>query len=173
MHAGQLYFWTATINSWQRLLWSDRYKDVIVDSLNFLSESGRIEVFGFVIMPTHIHFIWKMLDFMAKETAWVSFLKYTAHTFRKMLIENGEPELIPYKVATTNKKHEFWQPNSLAVPVNTRKKAFQKLEYIHDNPIKDYWRLARDPSDYFYSSASYYERNETHFSFLKNLGDEF
>ena len=27
---GEVFFWTATINQWQKLLWEDNYKDVIL-----------------------------------------------------------------------------------------------------------------------------------------------
>ena len=38
MEMGQIYFWTATINKWQRLLEKDEYKYVIINSLNHLSK---------------------------------------------------------------------------------------------------------------------------------------
>jgi REP element-mobilizing transposase RayT len=52
---GDIYFWTATINKWYRLLEGDEYKDVIIDSLQYLSDAGKIDVFAFIIMPNHIH----------------------------------------------------------------------------------------------------------------------
>ena len=55
MAPGHIYFWTATINQWQYLLQHDRYKNVIIDSLKYLSEKGKIDVFAFVIMPNHVH----------------------------------------------------------------------------------------------------------------------
>ena len=48
---GEIYFWTATINKWQRLLEKDEYKDVIIDSLQWLTDNGKIDVFAFIIMP--------------------------------------------------------------------------------------------------------------------------
>jgi hypothetical protein len=50
MEHGTVYFWTATLNGWNRLLEEDRYKDEIIASLRRLSELGKIQVFGFVIM---------------------------------------------------------------------------------------------------------------------------
>ncbi|MEQ9405812.1 MAG: hypothetical protein RIM99_19630 [Cyclobacteriaceae bacterium] len=49
----------------------------------------------------------------------------------------------------------------------------QKLDYIHLNPLAEHWNLVDDPCDYEFSSASFYERNETHFGFLKHIGNEF
>ena len=37
---GEIFFWTATINKWQHLLWKDDYKNIIVSSLQYLSDAG-------------------------------------------------------------------------------------------------------------------------------------
>ena len=70
---GEVFFWTATINQWQRLLGEDKYKDVIIGSLEYLSNAGKIDVFAFVIMPNHIHLIWRINELNGKETAQGSF----------------------------------------------------------------------------------------------------
>ena len=54
MEIGEIFFWTATINQWQKLLQPDQYKDVVISSLDYLSSTGKVDVFGFVIMPNHI-----------------------------------------------------------------------------------------------------------------------
>lgn len=169
---GEIYFWTATINKWQRLLEKDEYKDVILDSLQYLSDEGKIDIFAFIIMPTHVHFIWRINEPNGKESPHGSFLKYTAHTFKKMLMTEDKSKLSAYKVGRGNKNYEFWQRDSLAIPLFTRKIAMQKLHYIHNNPLKKHWTLAKDPCDYKYSSARYYELNEKNFSFLKDLLEE-
>jgi putative transposase len=57
---GNVYFWTATINNWIKLLEPDIVKQIIIDSLLYLSQKKKIEVYAFVIMPNHIHLIWKI-----------------------------------------------------------------------------------------------------------------
>ena len=173
MEMGEIFFWTATINQWQKLLWPDRYKDVVIDSLDYLGQAGKIDVFAFVIMPNHLHLIWRTNELNGKETPQGSFLKYTAHEFRKMLYREDKRQLQSFKVDEPNKKHEFWQRDPLAIPLYTRKVALQKLEYIHRNPLAEHWQLVKDPCDYNYSSARYYELNEKNFSFLKDLKEEF
>ena len=37
-------------------------KKIIVSSLQFLVNDRRVKVYGFVIMPNHIHIIWQKLD---------------------------------------------------------------------------------------------------------------
>ncbi|HEX8377140.1 MAG TPA: transposase [Pedobacter sp.] len=170
---GKIYFWTATINNWIKLLQHHEYKQVITDSLIVLSDRGKIEVFAFVIMPNHIHLIWHINELNGKETPHGSFLKYTAHQFKKMLALHNCAMLNDFKVAASNKQYEFWQRDSLAIELFSSEVAYQKLDYLHNNPLAEYWQLAIEPSGYLYSSASYYEGGDTPFHFLKDLREEF
>ncbi len=52
---GTIYFWTATINKWYKLLHEDASKEIILSSLKHHSAEKKIEVYAFVIMPNHIH----------------------------------------------------------------------------------------------------------------------
>jgi putative transposase len=170
---GEIYFWTTTINKWQKLLESDEYKNVVVGSLEYLSRASKIDVFAFVVMPNHIHLIWRINEENGKETAQGSFLKFTSQEFKKMLKKEKENELLNFAVNAHNKNYEFWQRDSLAVHLYTREVAFQKLDYIHLNPLAEHWQLAKDPCDYKYSSAKFYELGIKEFSFIKDLRDEF
>jgi putative transposase len=120
-------------------------------------------------MPNHIHLIWRLNEANGKESAKGSFLKFTAHEFKKELIKSDPAALEKYRVAAANKQYEFWQRDSLGVHLYSREVTLQKLDYIHNNPLAAHWNLANDPCDYKYSSASYYERNECNFAFLKDL----
>ena len=80
---GEMYFWTATINIWNHLLKEDKFKEVIIGSLQTLSEKGLIDVFAFVIMPNHMHLIFRTNRLNGKETVQGSILKFTAHEFKK------------------------------------------------------------------------------------------
>jgi REP element-mobilizing transposase RayT len=48
-------FFTATILEWKHLLKPDKYKDFITESLSFRVNEKQVFVYGFVIMPNHIH----------------------------------------------------------------------------------------------------------------------
>ena len=170
---GQIYFWTATVNQWIKLLEPDNFKNVIIDSLAYLSRLNKIDVFAFVIMPNHIHIIWRINEMNGKEMPHASFLKFTAHQFKKMLISTNPYLLVKFAVAADNKKYEFWQADSLAIQLFSEKVARQKLNYIHNNPLAERWLLAKDIFQYHYSSANFYETKNAKFEFLKNLWDVF
>jgi len=121
---GQIYFWTATINNWQKLLLTTEFKQVILNSFDYLSRLNKIDIFAFVIMPNHIHTIWRTKELNGKETAQGSFLKYTAHEFKRLL---NPSQLLNYYVSAVNKNYEFWRRDSLAIHLYTPEVAYQKL----------------------------------------------
>ncbi len=173
MLLGNIYFWTATINKWQHLLQDHVYKQVIIDSLEHLSQKDKIDIFAFVIMPNHVHFIWRVNEQNGKETTVGSFLKFTAHAFKKLLKSKDSNAMKYYAVEANNKLFEFWQRDSLAVELYSSHVAYQKLDYLHNNPCTAHWQLANEPSDYKYSTAKFYEKGIKEYGFIKDLRDEF
>ena len=163
----KIFFWTSTINSWYNLLEPDENKQLVVDSLKYLSDGKYITVYAFVIMPNHVHLIWKQNKLNGKETPKGSFLKYTGHKFLDYLIKVGKSQ--SYTVDLSNKNHEIWQNNSLAIEIFSLEMAKQKLDYIHFNPLSGKWNLAKDELSYFYSSARFYETGIDEFGFLENI----
>ena len=83
MILGEVYFWTSTILSWNNLLLDNTFKQIVINSLKYLADKDHIKVYGFVIMPNHIHLICELLKLNKKEMPDTSFSKYTAHEFKK------------------------------------------------------------------------------------------
>jgi putative transposase len=169
MELGQVYFYTATILKWQNLLIKDTFKQIILDSLKHLAEKQKIVVYAFVIMPNHIHLIWEMLAKNGKESPHASFMKYTAHRFLEDL-RLYHPKVLPYFEVEEKKerKHQFWQRNSLPIVLYSPAVFDQKLQYIHRNPVAKKWSLVEDYVDYPYSSARFYELGIDEFGFLRD-----
>ena len=167
-----MYFWTATINDWMHLLRTDDFKKIIIDSFNYLHAQELMKFYALVIMPNHIHVVMKPMKMNGKEKPHVSFLKHTAHQFQKKLKFSNLDELDKYAITASNKKHEFWQRDAFAFELKNRETAMQKINYIHNNPIKENWKLCNYPEEYQYSSAKFYLLNESEFSFLTHIFDE-
>ena len=51
----EIYFWTITINKWQQLLRADDNKMIVMNSLQWLVQNELVRIYGYVIMPNHIH----------------------------------------------------------------------------------------------------------------------
>lgn len=155
-------FFTATILNWQQLLLSDSYKDIVVQSLKFISDTKRATVYGFVIMPNHVHIIWNINAPYTLAQVQGSFLRYTAIQIKIDLEKSNNLSLKNYKVNATDRKYQFWERNPLSVPLYSQEVFLQKLNYIHNNPLADKWKLCQYPEEYHYSSARYYHKDGGH-----------
>ncbi|TAF77112.1 MAG: transposase [Bacteroidetes bacterium] len=156
MELGEVYFWTSTIVMWKHLLKQDKYKTIIIESLKELTNRKLIAVYGFVIMPNHVHIIWEMLEKNKKEMPDSSFTKFTAHCFKKDLAQYHPQVLSVFKSEKYDRQYQFWQRDALAVKIISKQMLLQKLEYIHLNPLSERWNLAKSPEEYTWSSAKYY-----------------
>lgn len=148
-------FYTATILEWKPLLQQDKYKDIIIDSLRFLVTEKRIELNAFVIMSNHLHLIWQPLYAFTPNSIQHSLMSFTAHRFKADLEINHPQVLSHFRVDAEDRHYQFWERNSLGVELFSEAVFMQKLEYIHDNPVKA--GLCSLPEEYYYPSAKFYE----------------
>ena len=168
MEMNKLYFWTASIKNWIQIFDKKQNVDILFNSLTYLSKNELLFIYGFVIMPNHIHLILKMNALNGKEKPIGSFLKYSSHVILKKMKE-ANIELSTFEVNTNRKKYEIWQENPLAIELYSTDVIYQKLDYIHNNPLKEKWSLSSTPQEYLYSSANYYTNGVNDFEFLKDI----
>jgi putative transposase len=75
-------FVTITCLDWQPILKEDRFKDVIIESLIFLTNAQRVIIYGFVILSNHFYLIRiaigrQMIGDHQRDDLQRDFLKYT------------------------------------------------------------------------------------------------
>ena len=162
----QSYFYTDTISEHKHLLNDDEMKMVVINSWKYLVETKKIKIYAYVIMPNHIHLIWKMLDMNGKQSPAGSFAKFTAHQFKKIMQLSNPIELEKYKVDKSDRQYQFWKRDPLAIPLTFVASFMQRLEYIHNNPLKQKLQLADLAENYRWSSASFYENGIDEFGIL-------
>lgn len=171
MELNSLYFFTATILDWKKLLSLDKYKEIIINSLKYLVDKKKIALYGFVIMPNHIHLIWELLELNGKEPPHASFMKYTSHLILKDLRLNNPELLKSFKVELDTRNYQFWQRDALPIHLYSPNVIYQKLDYIHNNPLQNKWMLVDFPTDYKYSSAYFYENEKDDFGILTHVNE--
>ena len=171
MLVDEVYFWTNTIKDWKKLLQPDKYKQIIIKQLQWLVQHKKVALYGFVIMPNHLHFIWEMLEKNGKEMPHASFNKWTSSNFLKDL-RIHHPQVLPFfEEKTQERNYRFWQRDSLAVLLDSKEKLEQKLNYLHVNPLQAHWNLASSPESYRWSSAGFYLTGNDEFKILTHYLD--
>jgi REP element-mobilizing transposase RayT len=161
-------FFTATILNWQPVLLNDKYKKIIIDSMRFLCIDKRVFILAFVIMPTHLHFLWLIRRPHLYSNVQRDFLKFTAQQIKLELGKENPSELARYYVGAKDREYQFWERKPMSARLDSLELMEQKINYIHMNPVSKKWDLAVDFLSYKYSSAKFYYTDENEFEFLTN-----
>ena len=153
---------TMTVVEWIDLFTRLTQKHLIVDSLKYCQENKGLNIFGWCLMPCHLHLIANTKIPFDLDDVVRDFKRHTSkHAI--FLIEN-EPEsrrewqLDKFahagKIHPKNKNYKVWQDKNHAIELYTEKVTWQKLNYIHRNPVAD--KIVYNEQDYLFSSARNY-----------------
>jgi putative transposase len=151
----------ATVN-WIDVFTRRLYKDIIVDSLNFCVENKGLIIYGWVIMSNHIHLIIGTSD-LALQDIIRDLKKFTSKEIINAINENQQESRREWMLgmfqkageANSNNKHiQFWQQHNHPIVLNNADIFEQKLNYIHENPVR--YGFVDSVIEYPYSSARDY-----------------
>ena len=172
MELNKIYFHTAMILHRYPLLKENVLKQYIIDGLQHFCQRQRLIVYAFAIMPDRLLIIWKMLVLNGKEMPNVGLMKYTGRKFQEHLRTFYPGALPKFLVEYPCRTHRFWQEDPLPIELYSPHLFWQKLDFIHDSPLQEHWRLAQSQEEYFYSSARFYTSGKDDFGFLTRYKDE-
>ena len=141
------YFVTFTVFRWYYLF--DRYQrwNILANSLKYCIENKRFELYGFVFMLNHIHLIFHSSDSIGFVR---DFKKFTSKELKKNILENEENILKLFLDERGN--YQFWQKTNMPLLIENEKFFLQKLNYIHNNPVKK--NYVERPEYWYWSSAN-------------------
>ena len=125
-----LQYFSASIRNWLPLLATDKYKNIIIDSLHFMVENKRIELNAFVVMENYIHLIWQPLPGQSLSSIQLSFMKFTAQQIKFAVAIDNPVLLEQCKVNKTDREYQIWKRKPLSIELGRERIFLQKLEYI-------------------------------------------
>lgn len=156
------HYVTETVVGWIDVFTRVNYSLIVIDSLEHCIKKKGLNVHAFVIMPSHLHMIisaevgGNLSDIMR------DFKKHTSTNIVDQIktgIESRKEWMLPlFAKAAEGKKriknYKFWQDGNHPIALSSPKFFEQKLNYIHQNPVKA--RIVNEAKDYVFSSASNY-----------------
>ncbi len=153
-----LNYLTLTVVGWIDIFSRQRYRDILLESLRYCREQKGLHVVGWVIMSNHLHLI-VFTETLELSHVLRDFKKFTA--FKILESINNEPEsrrewlmyMFKYFAAVNpnNRNFQFWQQDNHPIELWSLPVIWQKLNYIHDNPVRA--GIVSDQTHYLYSSA--------------------
>ncbi len=122
-----------------------------------------MKLYSYVIMPNHLHMIVKFLNSYDQSKVMRDFKKFTSKKIAKMAEMLKDVKSLEFFRKCANhkrQKHKVWEDEFQDRNIYSTRFLFQKMRYIHNNPLQKKWRLAEKPEDYKYSSARNYILND-------------
>jgi REP element-mobilizing transposase RayT len=150
------YFLTCTIVGWQAVFTRPEAVQIVFDSWNFLKKEKGFRRYAYVVLENHLHLIASAPELA---NAIKSFKMYTARQIIDLLESQGATVLLRQLRALkrrhkTESDYQVWEEGSMPKQIDSDDMMLQKLEYIHNNPVKRGY--IDDPVHWRYSSARNY-----------------
>lgn len=150
------YFLTWTIVGWLPVFTRQEAVEIVFDSWRYLQREHGFKLFGYVILENHLHLIASApaLEKVIKDSK-----SFTARQLIDLLERREATVLLKqlqfHKLAhKVESEYQLWQEGSHPEQIQNDSMMWQKLEYIHNNPVERGY--VDDPVHWRYSSAKNY-----------------
>jgi REP element-mobilizing transposase RayT len=160
------HFVTFSVVGWIDVFSRESYKEIITKSLKHCQENKGLKLHAWVIMTNHVHLIIsgntnKIEDIVRDLKKYTS--KKIIAAIKENPIESRKEWMLNLfsftgKSNSNNKDFQFWKQDYHPIELNTAAKLKERLDYLHENPVKS--GLVWEPWHYKYSSAIDYYTNE-------------
>ena len=152
-----LHFITFCCYQRRRLLDSVRSRNLVIRILGEIRAKYDFALVGYVIMPEHVHLLISESAAASPAKIVQVFKQRVSRRMRgkkrsrKNQLSLGFPE-------PSAELRRFWQRRYYDFNIYSRKKLWEKLHYMHANPVEE--RLVQHPHDWPWSSWSNYAMGE-------------
>ena len=148
---------TMTVVEWMPLFIKPEIVSILLESIRFVQKERGLLIYAYVITENHLHLV-VFAPHLGKTIK--EFKSFTARTIIDFLKDKkSTPLLRELKQAKLQHKKEsdyqLWQEGSHPQEIMSEKMLLQKINYIHNNPVKRGY--IDKPSCWRYSSARDYE----------------
>jgi putative transposase len=153
------YFITYTVVNWIDIFIRNEYREIMLDSWKYCIQEKGLVISAWCIMTSHIHMIIGSRK-NKLENIMRDMKSHTSTSMKKAISENPVESRKKWMIKmfveagslkNHNKNFQFWQHGSHPVELYSNEIMEQKLDYIHENPVKA--GFVNRPEDYVYSSA--------------------
>ncbi|MDD5036215.1 MAG: transposase [Methylococcaceae bacterium] len=150
------HFVTCTVLNWIPLFTRPQTVTIVLDALDYRQKQANWRVYGYVILENHLHLV-VQAESLREELP--RFKSFTARQLIDYLKACGAERLLKQlaffrKAHKRDRDYQLWEEGSHPEMIQNEQILRQKLEYIHQNPVKRGY--VDDPTHWRYSSARNY-----------------
>jgi REP element-mobilizing transposase RayT len=161
------YYMTMTVVAWADVFTRKNHKQAIVDALRYCIDQKGLNVYAYCIMTNHLHLIANCDEpFQLRDTV-RDFKRHSARTVLNQILnepESRRENLVSIfqnaaRESSKSKAFKFWKTGNHAIELYSEKFLWDKINYIHNNPVSE--NFVSKPEHWLYSSASNYLEKES------------
>lgn len=154
------YFVSFAVIEWLDVFTRNEYKDILIDSLSFCQKEKGMEIYAWCIMTNHVHLVFRSTGTQPPELLLGDFKRFTSKKVVQAIQDNpreSRKQVLLEQFSKAGQKssnvknYQFWRHDNKPIELWSNKVIFQKINYIHKNPVEA--GLVFRPEDYRYSSA--------------------
>ncbi len=158
----KLYFVSFAVIHWIDLFIRRVYKDILIDSMKYCMDKKDLDLYAYCIMTSHVHLIIGSRG-NKLENIMRDFKRFTSTKLKQAIKEHPSESRKVWLVWMmeragrkngNNNDFQLWQQHNHPIVLDSNHLLQQKLDYIHNNPVKE--GFVEQPQDYLYSSAKNY-----------------
>jgi len=140
----KLYFVSFAVINWIDLFVRRQYNDIVTESLAFCQKEKGLELYGWCIMPSHVHLIIGS-DSNALQNIMRDLKRHTSETLHHAIKQNKVESRREWMLWMMNRAGEknsnntgfqLWQQHNQPIELSTNKIAHQKLNYMPARPVR-------------------------------------
>jgi putative transposase len=164
----KLYFLSFAVVAWVDVFTRKDYKDIFLDSLKYCQQHKGLELYAFCIMSNHVHLLAGVKEDGHLSDVLRDVKKFTAYAIIQAIEQHQQESRRDWMLwifrkhgerNSNNTKYQFWQQDNHPVELNSNQMLDEKLQYIHQNPVRA--GICYSAEEYVYSSAGQYAGLET------------
>jgi putative transposase len=157
-----IHFITFAVVEWVDVFTRDIYKDILLDSIRHCQAQRDLILYAWCLMTNHLHMI---VSAEGNDTSEIlrDFKKYTSNKIVQAIENNPHESRREWMLRifkeqgeknSRNTIFQFWRQDNHPVELYSPQFIFQRLNYIHNNPVEA--GIVEQPEHYLYSSARDY-----------------
>lgn len=162
VRSDSLYYCTLTVIDWIDVFSRPNYRLTLIESLRYCQQHKGLELYAWCLMSNHLHLIARAAEGTTLSDILRDFKKFTSKALTGQMQQEPESrrewmlDRFAFRAANDRKHkyYQFWQEGLHAVELLSNDFIDQKLDYIHQNPVRNL--LVAEPEHYLFSSATNY-----------------
>lgn len=146
-----LYFFTVVTDQRRKIFTSEQARNCLHQAFQHVRERWHFEIEAIVLLPDHLHTIWKLPD---DSTDYSTRWRLIKHQFTKEMKAHINPSIKISNSRKMKKEQAIWQRRFWEHQIRDEKDFEHHLHYIHYNPVKHGY--VDSPKDWQWSSFHKY-----------------